>query len=186
MSRFDQGHDYDEIASTASLGSTSFQDVSFLTMFGLTSPAVVLAYFSTSPFFDINSNNYLLKTQGVEQLPQHLYEMPGLEYLVDEALSKPPNLFVIVKQWRRQADPKSPVDILEYFYCLNGTIYRCPELYQLLRTRCEKLNTALLKAFRLLMKEIDEPNTSLNTEDAEGSVKKYIVQSDPINEMEIS
>eukprot|EP01039_Chlorochromonas_danica_P008079 gene8079-8910_t len=126
---------------------SSYQDVGFLTIFPLISPSAVLDYFATSPFFDNNSNNQALRTQQIPQLPHHLSQMTGIEYQVEERLSSPPRLFVIVKQFRKSVNR---TDFLEAFYCLDGVIYQCPSLMDVIRVRFSKIAHSIEKSFEIV------------------------------------
>lgn len=129
---------------------SSYQDVGFLTIFPLISPSAVLDYFATSPFFDTNSNNQALRTQQIPQLPHHLSQMTGIEYQVDERLSSPPRLFVIIKQFRESVNR---ADFLEAFYCLDGVIYQCPSLMDVIRVRFSKIAHSIEKSFEIVCAE---------------------------------
>lgn len=129
--------------------SSSYQDLGFLTVFPLVSPSAVLNYFATSPFFDLNSNNQLLRSQQLEQLPQHLSSMQGVQYTVDDSLTEPPRLFVILKQLRHTAHT---AEFLEAYYILDGIIYPCPSLMDILRVRTGKISMHLHNAWEKIAK----------------------------------
>jgi hypothetical protein len=143
--------------SQKSLANRSFQDIQFLMTFPLISPSAVLNYFSVSPFFDINSNNQTLIAQGIEQSLLHLQQMTGIEFSVNERLSKPPRLFVINKQYRFSL---RHVEVREVYYCLDGAIFQCPDLLEVLKTRLSKVTLALTKSYHEIMKEDDENKKS--------------------------
>jgi len=105
----------------------------------------VLDYFYTSPFFDITSNNQLIRTQGVR--PEHLLNMTGIEYSLDEINISEPNLFVIKMQLRKS--PREAV-LLDIFYCLDGVIYQAPDMLDLVRSRILKTSHYLRNSFELL------------------------------------
>jgi mediator of RNA polymerase II transcription subunit 6 len=105
----------------------------------------VLDYFYTSPFFDITSNNQLIRTQGVR--PEHLLNMTGIEYMLDELNISEPNLFVIKMQLRKS--PREAV-LLDIFYCLDGIIYQAPDMLDLVRSRILKTSHYLRNSFELL------------------------------------
>lgn len=128
----------------------SYQDIGFLTVFPLVSPARVLDYFATSPFFDLSSNNQQLRSQQMPQLHEHLSQMTGLEYQLEEKHSAPPRLFVILKQYRRSP---ARADFLESFYCLDGVIYQSPTLMDVLRVRFSRIAASLEKSFTALLAE---------------------------------
>jgi hypothetical protein len=132
------------------LANRCFQDIPFIQRFPLVHPSAVLQYFSISPFFDISSNNQILVTQGLEQSIVNLQQMRGVEFVVDEKLSQPPNLFVILKQYR--SSPRL-VESLEVYYCLNGSIFQCPDLLDVIRTRFGKIVLSLRKAHDCLFED---------------------------------
>jgi hypothetical protein len=136
--------------SQKSLANRSFQDIQFLMTFPLISPSAVLNYFSVSPFFDVNSNNQTLVTQGIEQSLLHLQQMTGIEFTVNERLSKPPRLFVINKQYRFSL---RHIEVREVYYCLDGAIFQCPDLLEVLKTRLSKVTLALTKSYHEIMAE---------------------------------
>jgi hypothetical protein len=105
----------------------------------------VLDYFYTSPFFDITANNQLIRTQGVR--PEHLLNMTGIEYSLDEINISEPNLFVIKMQLRKS--PREAV-LLDIFYCLDGVIYQAPDMLDLVRSRILKTSHYLRNSFELL------------------------------------
>lgn len=120
----------------------AYQDVEFLRVFPLISPARVLSYFATTPFFDPMSNNQELIRQGIDQTLENLQGFVGLEYIVDEKASKPPHLFVIAKQHRHS--PNS-VDALDLYYCFDGFVMRCTNFQEVLNARFAKVTCALEK-----------------------------------------
>lgn len=145
---------------------SSYQDVGFLTVFPLTNPAAVLDYFATSPFFDQESNNQLLRSQQMLQLHEHLSQMTGLEYQVDERLSAPPRMFAVVKQYRRSAQR---TDFLEAYYCLDGVIYQCPTLMDVIRVRFSKIASSLGKSFDTLLAHSSGAAEGQPASEAEGT-----------------
>lgn len=126
---------------------SQFIDITWLKTFGLFS-VNALEYFYTSPFYDINSNNQIVRTQGVSV--SHLITMTGLEYNLDESLSKEPHLFVIKKVNR--ISPKS-TELLKIFYIIDGIIYQSPFFLDVLRNRISKISHHLNEVFNEL-KEI--------------------------------
>lgn len=109
----------------------------------------VLDYFYTSPFYDSDCNNHVLRTQGVSI--DNLRDMIGTQYDVDRVLSAPPTLFVIKKQHR---STPSTVQNMEVFYCIDGAIYQAPLLLELLESRMCKASNHLLRALRTLHSNI--------------------------------
>lgn len=136
------------------LANRCFQDIPYLTRFPLVNPCAVLDYFSHSPFFDPSSNNQRLIMQGMLQSMENLEAMrTGLEFVVNESLSRPPNLFVIQKQNRKS--PKQ-AESVEVYYCLNGSIFQSPDLLEVIRCRFAKIVTSLGKAHDCLFEEDTE------------------------------
>lgn len=121
--------------------NTQYIDITWLTTFGL-STHNVLDYFYTSPFYDPASNNEEVRKQGVS--PDHLQAMVGSEYAVDLQSSKEPHLYIIRKQNRRS---KNCTETLEIFYCLDGIIYQCPLLLDVLKARIAKASFHLSNSF---------------------------------------
>jgi len=123
----------------------SYIDIQYLATFGLFR-ANALEYFYTSPFFDHNSNNQRLRTQGVhpEQHLSILQTMTGLEFVLDEHNTCEPNLFVFRKQNRWS--PKR-ADLIDVYYCTDGIIYQCPDFLNLLKSRLAKVAFYLEQSF---------------------------------------
>eukprot|EP00597_Dinobryon_sp_UTEXLB2267_P018321 CAMPEP_0201103784 /NCGR_PEP_ID=MMETSP0812-20130820/32486_1 /ASSEMBLY_ACC=CAM_ASM_000668 /TAXON_ID=98059 /ORGANISM="Dinobryon sp., Strain UTEXLB2267" /LENGTH=149 /DNA_ID=CAMNT_0047362401 /DNA_START=77 /DNA_END=526 /DNA_ORIENTATION=+ len=98
--------------------------------------------------------------------------MTGVEYALDLEYSKEPHLFVINKVYRRS--PKE-VDLIEVFYCIDGIIYQCPCLLDLLRVRVAQVSYNVHASFKELNDSI-EYNSSyghrLNVETPEVSEDK--------------
>jgi hypothetical protein len=119
-----------------------FIDISWLTTFGLRFDNA-LDYFYGSPFYEpIGCNNEIVRSQGLSS--DHLQGLTGIEYAVDKESSKEPHLFVIRKQYRRS---RNTCDTLEIFYCLDGIVYQCPLLVDVLHTRLAKAALALDQSF---------------------------------------
>lgn len=141
-----------------------FIDIKWLAVFGLTKENA-LEYFYTSDFYDAKSNNEIIRSQGVSL--GHLTTMIGVEYALDLEYSKEPHLFVINKVYRRS--PKE-VDLIEVFYCIDGIIYKCPCLLDLLRVRVAQISYNARASFKELNDSI-EYNSSyghrLNVETSE-------------------
>jgi mediator of RNA polymerase II transcription subunit 6 len=134
--------------------NTQYLDITWLTTFGL-GPNNVLEYFYTSPFYDPTSNNEMFRIQGIPSYTMIAAltngKTVGLEYEVDNALSKDPHLFVIKKQNRN----KNIVEVLEVFYCLDGIIFQSPYLLDVLRTRLSKISHRLQKSFDQISSNIE-------------------------------
>lgn len=134
--------------------NTQYMDMIWLKFYGL-SKVNVLDYFYSSPFFDITSNNQLIRTQGVT--PDHLLTMVGLEYVLDQVNISEPNLFVIRMQFRKSPRETSPRDI---FYCIDGIIYKSPDMLDLVRSRIAKASYYLGNSFDELHQTISYSSTS--------------------------
>jgi MED6 mediator sub complex component len=71
----------------------------------------VLEYFATSPFYDRQSNNQVLKMQSqfnmLGDLNQRLSSMRGIEFVVHS--EHPPDLWIIRKQRRSSPEEGSPL-----------------------------------------------------------------------------
>lgn len=132
--------------------NTQYIDITWLTTFGLQIDNV-LEYFYTSPFYDPNCNNEIVRTQGLSS--EHLQALVGTEYAVDIQSSQPPHLFVIRKQERRS---KTITETLEIYYCLDGIVYQCPVLLDVIQTRIAKTTAALGQSFSALVEATGTPS----------------------------
>ena len=142
---------------------TQYMDMIWLKFYGL-SRVNVLDYFYSSPFFDLTSNNQLIRTQGVR--PEHLVSMVGLEYVLDEINISEPNLFVIKMQYRKSPREISPREV---FYCIDGVIYKSPDMLDLVRSRVTKASYYLGNSFNQLHETVSY-----------SSIKGHRCWSDPI------
>ena len=133
--------------------NTQYMDMIWLKFYGL-SRVNVLDYFYSSPFFDLSSNNQLIRTKGVR--PEHLVTMVGLEYTLDEVNISEPNLFVIKMQYR-----KSPreISLREIYYCIDGIIFKSPDMLDLVRSRIAKTSHYLGNSFDKLRHTISYSST---------------------------
>ena len=147
--------------------NTQYMDMIWLKFYGL-SRVNVLDYFYSSPFFDLTSNNQLIRTQGVR--PEHLVTMVGLEYVLDEINISEPNLFVIRMQYRKSPREVSPREI---FYCIDGVIYQSPDMLDLVRSRVTKASYYLGNSF-----------TQLHATVSYSSIKGHRCWSDPVIDTE--
>lgn len=122
----------------------------------------VMKYFYTSPFYDNTSNNesirllYGYSEQDYQQLLLRLESMVGVQYILDDQNINEPILFVIKKVLRRS--PRL-IDIVNVYYCHEGTIYQGPNLLGLIHTRIAKGTYYLLKSF-------EETNKTLSYSDS--------------------
>jgi len=113
----------------------------------------VIEYFSYSQFYDKTCNNEIIKMQSrfnqfeTIEMNKSLHDMTGIEYEV--TLAMPPQLFVIVKQNRKNPNEASPV---QYYYIINGTIYQAPNAYMLfanrIMTSLHLINISFKEAFK--------------------------------------
>eukprot|EP01038_Epipyxis_sp_PR26KG_P008091 gene8091-10960_t len=126
--------------------NTQFIDVVWINSFGLGSKNA-LEYFYTSPFYSTDSNNQIIRTQNISI--ENLKTEIGLEYALDENLSKESKqLFVIKKQYRNSP---TRVELWEIYYILNGVIFCCPDLLDLLRSRISKAAYNISQSFSEIM-----------------------------------
>lgn len=132
--------------------NTQYIDITWLATFGLRHDNV-LEYFYTSPFYDPICNNEAVRTQGLSS--DHLQGLTGLEYVVDLQSSKEPHLYVIRKQFRRS---KQSAETLEIFYCLDGIVYQCPLLLEVLQSRILKTSAALKQSYSILSGLLEQEN----------------------------
>lgn len=120
---------------------SQYVDSSWLNTFALNDMSV-LDYFYTCPFYDKESNNEVIRSQGISI--SHLSALVGTEFAVDYSLSKGPSLYIIYKQQR-----SSPVDVevMEVFYVLEGIIYQSPSVADIVRSRIDKASLAVKSSF---------------------------------------
>ncbi|GAA5877833.1 hypothetical protein JCM16303_000254 [Sporobolomyces ruberrimus] len=106
----------------------------------LSSNEIALDYFTLSPFFDKHSNNNQLRMQlmfsrggiqGVNE-QEELKRFIGIEYVVSEQDSIPPNLFIIHK--RNRTSPTTTT-IVSVYHILNANVYQAPTIYTVLNER---------------------------------------------------
>ncbi len=131
-----------EVPTDSNILDSVFIDTAFLTQTPLRDHNSVLAYFSTTPFFNTNSNNYLLQRQNLPLSHEDLLGMVGREYVVDDSLSKGPHLWIVCER-RRYSRERS--EILQMFFILDGQVMRCTNLKEVLVTRCQKIAHAIHK-----------------------------------------
>lgn len=122
-----------------------FKDVIWLQTHQL-GQSTVLDYFSTSPFYEKSCNNEILKMQQRPVTESTLSTLTGIEYLVSES-SINSSCYIIYHQLR-----KSPTNtqLLQVYYVLDGVIYPCSTLHDLvvsrLRTSLHHISKAMSKA----------------------------------------
>ena len=121
---------------------TPFIDIHWIEFYGGLSRNNILEYFYSSPFFDSTSDNQVLRIQGVS--PDNLIDMIGMQYIIDLQNLSEPDLFII-KQIKRK--DKNTIDVLAVYYCFQGTIYKGPNMLDLLKSRITKSTYYLLQSF---------------------------------------
>lgn len=130
--------------------SICFKDVIWLQTHQL-GHSTVLDYFSTSPFYEKSCNNEILKMQQRPVTESTLSMLIGIEYIVAES-STSSSCYIIYHQLRKS--PTS-VQLLQVYYVLDGVIYSCPNLHDLVVSR---LRTSLYHISKAMDKAI-ESNT---------------------------
>ena len=124
-----------------SKANLSFLDPVFLTNYGPLSSLNILEYFYLSPFYDSLSCNQELRMQGASI--DNLNTMTGKQYIHIKNDNEP-TLF-IVKEIDR--DNTGKARLREVFYCIDGTFYQAPDLYDLVKIRNKKISHYLLQSF---------------------------------------
>ncbi|KAI0374462.1 MED6-domain-containing protein [Pilatotrama ljubarskyi] len=106
-------------------------------------------YFTTSMFYDKQSNNQVLRMQtmhtGVPLVneAEELRRFTGIEFALVHA--EPPSLFIIHKRERLSPDEVRPLAV---YFILNNRIYQSPDVYTLISNR-------LLTSLHSLQKSLD-------------------------------
>eukprot|EP00099_Drosophila_melanogaster_P003681 NP_001163577.1 mediator complex subunit 6, isoform C [Drosophila melanogaster] len=105
-------------------------------MMATLSPQTVMDYFcrKSNPFYDHMCNNETVRMQRLG--PEHLHNMIGLEYILLHVAE--PILYVIRKQHRH--NPSEATPIADY-YIIGGTVYKAPDLANVINSRI--LNTVV-------------------------------------------
>ncbi|KAH8276336.1 mediator of RNA polymerase II transcription subunit 6 [Drosophila bipectinata] len=100
------------------------------------SPQTVMDYFCrrSNPFYEHICNNETIRMQRLG--PEHLHNMIGLEYILLHVAE--PILYVIRKQHRH--NPSEATPIADY-YIIGGTVYKAPDLANVINARI--LNTVV-------------------------------------------
>ncbi|KAI5165261.1 mediator of RNA polymerase II transcription subunit 6 [Nematocida sp. AWRm78] len=113
--------------------NTCFRDSLWLQE-NILSKDTLMEYFSYSQFYDRNCNNEVLKMQNIhrnnDSLDIFLTKMCGIQYIITYAIE--PTLFIIKKCNRISPDK---INVLDYFYVMNGTIYQSPTEKEVFSTR---------------------------------------------------
>ncbi|KAI0651570.1 MED6 mediator sub complex component-domain-containing protein [Trametes meyenii] len=110
-------------------------------------------YFTTSMFYDKQSNNQVLRMQTMHTgLPpaneaEELKRFTGIEFALVHA--EPPSLFIIHKRERLSPDEVRPLAV---YFILNNRIYQSPDVYTLISNR-------LLTSLHSLQKSLDTLRT---------------------------
>eukprot|EP01128_Nolandella_sp_AFSM9_P012818 TRINITY_DN9654_c0_g1_i1.p1 TRINITY_DN9654_c0_g1~~TRINITY_DN9654_c0_g1_i1.p1 ORF type:complete len:235 (-),score=58.74 TRINITY_DN9654_c0_g1_i1:57-761(-) len=117
----------------ADLTSECFRDDRFLARSPVT-PQNVFEYFSKSPFYSKDSNNQVLRMQGIpwETIPETLRVLIGKQYVLEKSV--PPRLYTI-KRIRRQNPEECQVTGM--YYIIDGTIYESPTLLATLEAKLD-------------------------------------------------
>ena len=134
--------------TSSDMQTQSFMDIQWLSAFGVNKLSA-LDYFYTSPFFDNASNNQRIRVQGVEveRRDEILKSMTGLEYMLDDALTCEPNIYVIRKQIRK--GPMA-VDLVDIYYIADGVVFQSPEFLAIVKSRLSKASFFLTNAFDIV------------------------------------
>ncbi|KAK2462034.1 hypothetical protein APHAL10511_006497 [Amanita phalloides] len=96
----------------------------------------VFEYFTTSMFYDKQSNNQVLRMQtmhtgqSIANEAEELRRFTGIEFSL--AHSQPPSFFIIQKRERLSPDEVIP---LASYFIMNSRIYQAPDLYTVLSNR---------------------------------------------------
>ncbi|KAJ7129971.1 MED6-domain-containing protein [Mycena crocata] len=96
----------------------------------------VFDYFTTSMFYDKQSNNQVLRMQtmhtgtAIANEAEELRRFTGVEFAVVHA--QPPSMFIIHKRERLSPDEVRP---LSAYFIMNNRIYQSPDVYTVLSNR---------------------------------------------------
>ncbi|KAJ6604286.1 MED6-domain-containing protein [Mycena vulgaris] len=96
----------------------------------------VFEYFTTSMFYDKQSNNQVLRMQtmhtgtAIANEAEELRRFTGVEFAVVHA--QPPSMFIIHKRERLSPDEVRP---LSAYFIMNNRIYQSPDVYTVLSNR---------------------------------------------------
>ncbi|KAK0465268.1 MED6-domain-containing protein [Desarmillaria tabescens] len=111
----------------------------------------VFEYFTTSMFYDKQSNNQVLRMQtmhtgvAVMNEAEELKRFTGVEFAVVHA--QPPSFFIIHK--RERLSPEEVIPLSAYFI-INNRIYQSPDLYTVLSNRLLTSLTSLQTSLDIL------------------------------------
>ncbi|KAF8807261.1 MED6-domain-containing protein [Phlegmacium glaucopus] len=113
----------------------------------------VFEYFSTSMFYDKQSNNQVLRMQTiytgvpVKDEAAELRRFTGIEFALVHA--QPPSFFIIQKRERLSPDEVRP---LAAYFIMNSRIYQSPDVYTVLSNRLLTSLSALQSSLDILRK----------------------------------
>ena len=134
---------------TSNQNNLSFIDIPWLNATGgLYNSSQVLEYFYCSPFYDKNCKNEELRVQSICPTVDLLVAMEGIQYICDETPELPYNIgtpVFIVKKIERKSD--QDYDLLDVFYCIEGTFYKSPDFFELIKARYQKLSHHVKTSF---------------------------------------
>ena len=119
----------------------SFNDPAFIQHFGLNAMNI-LDYFYPSPFYDPSSCNQGLRMQGASL--ENMKTMKGIQYIHESNPEAEPQLFKVKKVYR---ESPTTVKTLEVYYCLEGTFYQAPDLFDVVSTRTKKVVAHMREGF---------------------------------------
>lgn len=111
-----------------------FKDIGWLNNNKLDNSSV-LDYFSLSQFYDKTCNNEVVKMQterklSYKEIQEKLTHLIGIEYFL---FSSTEDCFIIGKQERKREN----LELLCFYYVLNGVIYQAPTIKEILLSRLE-------------------------------------------------
>ncbi|KAG7450216.1 MED6-domain-containing protein [Guyanagaster necrorhizus] len=111
----------------------------------------VFEYFTTSMFYDKQSNNQVLRMQTMHtgattmNEAEELKRFTGVEFAVVHA--QPPSFFIIQKRERHSPEEVTP---LSAYFIINNRIYQSPDLYTVLSNRLLTSLTSLQASLDIL------------------------------------
>jgi hypothetical protein len=100
----------------------------------------IIHYFcdESNPFYDRQSDNQTLIMQGIPM--DRLSKMNGIQFSLVHVCGP---LFVIGKLKRASETNFTPIC---YYYCMDGTVYQCPDLYTFIQSRLAQTTNPLREA----------------------------------------
>ena len=134
----------------------SFIDVNWLqSTGGLYNSSRVLEYFYRTPFYDRSSDNEILLSQGVQADLEKLRTLNGVQYICDEnnGISHSKDLQVhIIKKIKRKSERQH--ELIDIFYCIDGTFYKAPDFFELVKSRYQKISHHIISAYNKLTENV--------------------------------